>query len=134
MSDITSEKQSSVSSRRGSEQALHEQMEHILFKLKTDPSSITTEDARRLSENYNASDEKSARIISAVEAFALANEQMYEQDSDIGQPPHTSLTTLVQDLQAAVDATPDDVTTEVLRTTQSIVSSKYSSLYYVPPE
>ncbi|KAF1839905.1 uncharacterized protein K460DRAFT_297597 [Cucurbitaria berberidis CBS 394.84] len=99
-------------------------MEKILVKLKNDPGSITTEDARRLSENVEARDEKSARIISAVESFAVANEALHDQDPSLGQAPHTSLLTVVNDLHAAVDTNPSDITTEVLRTVQTNIVSE----------
>lgn len=109
------------------DQAFREQMEQILVKLRDNPGTITMEDARRLSENYDAGDERSARIISAVEAFAVANEQLHEQDITMGQAPHTSLATVVTDLNAAVELNPSGVTSQVLRVTQSILSSKWCS-------
>lgn len=115
------------------EDLFQQEMEKILVKLKNNPSSITTEDARRLSENVEARDEKSARIISAVESFAVANEALHEQDPNLGQAPHTSLLTVVKDLHAAVDTSPGDVTTEILRTAQSIVSSKFVIILSVLP-
>src|SRR2546425_675991 len=81
-------------------------MEHTMVKLMNNPSIITTEDARRLSENVAATDEKSARIISAVEAFAVANEDLHDEEPSLGQAPHTSLLTVVNDLNAAVEANP----------------------------
>ncbi len=99
-------------------------MEHVLEKLKNNPGSITTEDARRLSENYEARDESAARIISAVESFANANLNLHEQDPSLGQAPHTSILTVVKDLNAAVEISPDEVTPEALATTQSVVNSK----------
>jgi hypothetical protein len=101
-------------------------MQDILDKLRDDPSSITTEDARRLSENTVAGDLRTAKIISAVEAFAAASETIHEVDPQLGQAPHTSLLTVVNDLKIAVDQNPTDVTTEVLRKAQTIVSSKYT--------
>jgi len=98
-------------------------LDDILDKLRDDPSKITTEDARRLSENTIAGDMRTAKIITAVEAFAAANEALNEVDSQLGQAPHTSLLTVVNDLNVAVDQNPADVTTEVLRTVQSVVSS-----------
>ena len=110
----------SRSDRRDQFQAV---MKQILVKLKHNPSSITTEDARRLSENVEARDERSARIISAVESFAIANGNLHEQDPSLGQAPHTSLLTVVKDLHAAVESSPSEVTPEILRTAQSVVSS-----------
>ncbi|KAH7379310.1 hypothetical protein DE146DRAFT_774173 [Phaeosphaeria sp. MPI-PUGE-AT-0046c] len=94
----------------------------ILNKLKTDPSTITTEDARRLSENVVAEDEQTAKIISAVEAFAAASEVIHEVNPQLVQAPHASLLTVVNDLKVAVEQNPADVTTEVLKTAQNIVS------------
>lgn len=99
-------------------------LDSILTKLKTDPSTITTEDARRLSENVVAKDEQTAKIVSAVEAFAAASEVIHEVNPQLGQAPHTSLLTVVNDLKVAVEQNPADVTTEVLRTAQNVVSSK----------
>lgn len=42
------------------------QLEAIFAKLRTDPSSITAEEARFLSENVTASDERAVRIIPVV--------------------------------------------------------------------
>lgn len=100
----------------------------ILQKLKTDPSSITTEDARRLSENVVVHDDQTAKLISAVESFAAASEVMHEVNPHLGQAPHTSLLTVVNDLKVAVEQNPGDVTTEVLRTAQNVVSSKCYTL------
>jgi hypothetical protein len=100
----------------------------IYWKAKNAPGTITTEDARRLSEHAQASDMRAARIISAVESYATANETMHDDvDPTLGQEPHTSLLTVVNDLKVAVEANPDDVSTEVLKTAQTIVSSKYFS-------
>ncbi|KAL6711942.1 hypothetical protein ACN47E_002985 [Coniothyrium glycines] len=103
-------------------------MQLILNKLKNDPTAITTEDARRLSENHDAKDERSARIISAIEAYAVANEMLHELDPKLGQAPHTSLLTVVEDLNAAVGASPHEVTDEIFRMTQSIVSKMQKSI------
>ncbi|KAI8940224.1 hypothetical protein NX059_003928 [Plenodomus lindquistii] len=111
-----------------SEQDLAQQLDKTLLKLKQDPSSITTEDARRLSENYDAHDERSARIISAVEAFAVANVEVHNQNPSLGQEIHTSLLTLVKDLHAAVTLNPGDVTDEVLKTAQSVVSKMQKAI------
>ncbi|KAF2132598.1 hypothetical protein P153DRAFT_420568 [Dothidotthia symphoricarpi CBS 119687] len=105
-----------------SEAKLEREMIVILHKLKNDPGSITTEDARRLSENTEAKDERSARIISAVESLAVANVEVHEKNPELGQVPHTSLLTVVRDLDAAVARSPEDVTPDVLRGAQSIVS------------
>ncbi|KAH7087215.1 hypothetical protein FB567DRAFT_560910 [Paraphoma chrysanthemicola] len=97
-------------------------LEDVLKKLREDPSTITTEDARRLSENAEARDLRSAKIISAVEAFAAASEIVHEVDPTLGQAPHTSLLTVVNDLKVAVEQNPAGVTTEVLKTAQAVVS------------
>jgi hypothetical protein len=75
MSDTLSEKVSSdVSSDATSlSQQFQDQLESILRKLKTDPSSITAEEARTLSENVAICDDRAVRIISAVESLAIAN-------------------------------------------------------------
>jgi hypothetical protein len=75
MSDVLSEK---VSSDAGSDvttlsQRFQDQLEAILRKLRTDPSSITAEEARILSENVTTRDDRAVRIISAVESLAIAN-------------------------------------------------------------
>jgi hypothetical protein len=100
----------------------------ILAKLRDDPRSLTTEDARRLSENAVAGDMRTAKIISAVEAFAVASEVIHDIDPRLGQAPHTSLNTLINDLKIAVEQNPTDVTPEVLRTAQNVVSSKCTTL------
>jgi len=105
-------------------QQFNSQLHKVLDKLQKDPLSITTEDARRLSENYEAHDVRSAKIISAVESLAVAAQEIHEETPSLGQGPQTSLLTVVNDLKGAVDANPEEVTTEVLKTTQGIVSSK----------
>ncbi|KAH9879223.1 hypothetical protein J1614_002662 [Plenodomus biglobosus] len=118
------------SSTLPSKQDLCQQLEQTLLKLKQNPSSITTEDARRLSENYDTHDRRSARIISAVEAFAVANVEVHDQSPSLGQEIHTSLLTIVKDLHAAVSSNPDDVTDEVLKTAQSVVSSTLLTTFF----
>jgi hypothetical protein len=108
-------------------------LNNILEKLRNDPSSITTEDARRLSENAIAGDLRTAKIISAVEAFAAASEVINEVDPRLGHAPHTSLLTVVNDLRVAVDRNPSGVTTEVLKTAQTVVSSKHIILQRSSP-
>lgn len=104
------------------------QLQKVLDKLQKDPLSITTEDARRLSENYEASDERSAKIISAVESLAVAAQEIHEETPSLGQGPQTSLLTVVNDLKVAVDSNPAEVTSEILKTTQTIVSSKFRQI------
>lgn len=100
----------------------------ILHKFQNNPGSITTEDARRLSENAVANDLRTAKIISAVEVLAASSETIHEADPTLGQAPHTSLPTIINDLKVAVDQNPSDVTTEVLRAAQNVVSSKLGTL------
>jgi hypothetical protein len=86
------------------------------------------EDGRRLHEHFDARDERSARIISAVEALALANQDLAKEkgkESSLGQDGHVSLLTVVEDLLAGVDTNPEDVTNEVLKLLQLAVSSKF---------
>jgi hypothetical protein len=96
----------------------------VLQRLRSNPSSITEEDARRFSENVEAKAARTARLISAAESLAGARGDIYGNDAGLDQSPHPSLLTFVRDLYAAIEATPDDVDTEILKTTQSIVSSE----------
>ncbi|KAF2627933.1 hypothetical protein BU25DRAFT_340957 [Macroventuria anomochaeta] len=100
----------------------------VIERLRSDPSSITEEDARRFSENIEARDERSARLVSAVESLAAAHNDIYGQDTNLGQSPHPSLLTVVKDLYAAVETNPEDVNTEILRTTQSVVSKMQKAI------
>lgn len=59
-----------------------------------------------------------------MESLAVAAQDVHEQVPQLGQGPQTSILTVVNDLKAAVDTNPKDVTPEVLKTTQGIVSSK----------
>jgi uncharacterized protein YpuA (DUF1002 family) len=89
MSDISSEKPLSisassidVSSGQASEDQLkkiveklsEDQLKLILEKLNNDSSTLTAEEARIVSENVTHADERSVRIISAIEYLAIANE------------------------------------------------------------
>ncbi|KAH3941717.1 hypothetical protein HBH98_205930 [Parastagonospora nodorum] len=94
----------------------------VIHKLQNNPTSITTEDARRLSENTVVSDLQTAKIISAVEAIASSSAIIHQVDPTLGQAPRTSLPTIITDLKAAVDQNPNDVTTEVLKNAQNVVS------------
>ncbi|KAJ5059723.1 hypothetical protein PSV09DRAFT_2373231 [Bipolaris maydis] len=85
-----------------------DQLEAILDKLKTDPSSITADDARLLSDNFTT--------------------RVHHQESSHTQTHRRSLLTAAKDLHGAVDDSPEEVTTEVLRTTQSIVSKMQKAL------
>lgn len=97
----------------------------MLKKLKENPSAITTDEARRLHEHLDVTDEHSARIVSAIEALAAAHADIAKEEGDsvaLSQIGHASLPTLAQDLLSAVDKNPGDVTTELLRLTQSVLS------------
>jgi hypothetical protein len=59
--------------------------------------------------------------------MAEAAQQIHDETPSLGQGPQTSLLTVVNDLKAAVETNPAEVTVEILRTTQTIVSSKSSS-------
>ncbi|KAJ4402941.1 hypothetical protein N0V91_006852 [Didymella pomorum] len=100
----------------------------VLQRLRSNPSSITEEDARRFSENVEAKAARTARLISAAESLAGARGDIYGNDAGLDQSPHPSLLTFVRDLYAAVEATPDDVDTEILKTTQSIVSKMQKAI------
>ncbi|KAF1932083.1 uncharacterized protein M421DRAFT_54615 [Didymella exigua CBS 183.55] len=100
----------------------------VMQRLRSNPGSITEEDARRFSENVEAKDARSARLVSAVESLAAARSDIYSQETSLGQSPHMSLLTVVKDLYAAVEANPDDVDTEILKTTQSIVSKMQKAI------
>lgn len=96
----------------------------VIQRLRSNPSSITEEDVRRFSENVEAKDARSARLISAVESLAVARNDIYSNDAALSHSSHPSLLTLVKDLYAAVELMPDNVDIEILKTTQSIVSSE----------
>ncbi|KAJ4345290.1 uncharacterized protein N0V89_011420 [Didymosphaeria variabile] len=107
----------------------HSHFAKVLNKLKTDPLSITPEDARRLSEQVEVTDRRSAKIVSAVESLAMASEDIQQQlDPQTNSPPMVQVPShtqhnLVNDLKAAVDNHPDDVTADLLKATQDIVST-----------
>ncbi|KAI4647835.1 hypothetical protein J4E93_004246 [Alternaria ventricosa] len=105
MSDILSEKVSSDASSDATtlSQRFQDQLEAILKKLRKDPSTITAEEARILSENVPTRDDRA-------------------KGSSQAQAPHRSLLMAAKDLHIAVDGSPDEATTEVLRVAQSIVS------------
>lgn len=105
------------SAGRASQSTTHVSQD-VMERLRDNPSSINEEDARRFSENVEARDSRSARLVAAV------HNDIYGQDTKLGQSSHPSLLTVVKDLYAAVEINPGDVNTEILRTTQSIVSSK----------
>ncbi|KAI4631947.1 uncharacterized protein J4E87_002654 [Alternaria ethzedia] len=105
MSDILSEKVSSDASSDATtlSQRFQDQLEAILKKLRKDPSTITAEEARILSENVATRDDRA-------------------KGSSQAQASHRSLLMAAKDLHIAVDGSPDEATTEVLRVAQSIVS------------
>lgn len=93
-------------------------------KLKHDPTELTTEDARRLSENVDINDRRAALLVTAVESYVIGNEAMHEVDPNLGQAPHTSLSTILNDLKFAVELNPHNVTQDHLKSAQEIVSSR----------
>ncbi|KAF1996727.1 hypothetical protein P154DRAFT_623056 [Amniculicola lignicola CBS 123094] len=99
-------------------------IQEVLGKLKHEPLNITADDARRLHEHFDASDEHFAHVISAVEAIAGVNEGCRSEKIALpeGSNGKVELLTLVKDLQATVETHPNDVTAEVLRLTQGIIS------------
>jgi hypothetical protein len=97
--------------------------------LRTDPLSITTEDARRLSEQVEVTDRRSAKIVSVVESLALASQDIQQLNTQTDSPsmaqaPRHAQHNLVNDLRAAVENYPNDVTPDLLKATQEIVTSK----------
>lgn len=102
----------------------------VLDKLRTDPLSITPDDARRLSEQVEVTDRRSAKIVSAVNSLAVASQDIKEMGPklDLGgelasKPSHIQAA-LVTDLEAAVDKYPHEVSQEVFQKVQGIASSK----------
>ncbi|KAF2467514.1 uncharacterized protein BDR25DRAFT_374841 [Lindgomyces ingoldianus] len=110
-------------------QSFQYHLQKVLEQLQKDPLSITADDARRLHEHYNAVDERSSRIISAVESFAVAN---HEIQSEKGEPhsvsDEASLQSIVIDLHATIDANPGSVTPEVLKLAQTAVSKMQKAI------
>jgi hypothetical protein len=98
----------------------------VITKLLNDPTSISTEDARRFSENIEARDARSARLVSAVESLAAVREDLRGTDAPLGQTPHPSMLTIVRDLLADVENYPQDVDEEILKTTRAITNSECS--------
>jgi hypothetical protein len=96
----------------------------VITKLLNDPTSISTEDARRFSENIEARDARSARLVSAVESLAAVREDLRGTDAPLGHTPHPSMLTIVRDLLADVENYPQDVDEEILKTTRAIASSE----------
>ncbi|KAF1944152.1 hypothetical protein EJ02DRAFT_452759 [Clathrospora elynae] len=117
MSDTISEKPASeVSSKffndaHLDEHEIKELTDGVLSKLNNDPGSFTTDDARILSEHVVEGDENANLSLGLAHRASL-----------LTPVKNLNLRTAVEDLHAAVDAAPMAVTTEVLRTTQSIVS------------
>ncbi|KAJ4287950.1 hypothetical protein N0V90_011965 [Kalmusia sp. IMI 367209] len=94
-----------------------------------DPLSITTDDARRLSEHFEATDARSAKIISAVESLAVASRDINFLGPTIGQhEPHLAQMALVNDLKAAVEQHPKSVTPDILKATQGIIGKMQRAL------
>ncbi|CAN9320901.1 hypothetical protein B0T12DRAFT_515912 [Alternaria alternata] len=104
MSGILSEKTASdvSSDATTSSQRFQDQLESVLKKLKTDPGSITADEARILTENVAKPDDRAG--------------------PSHDQAPHRSLLMAAKDLHAAVDGSSEEATTEILRVAQSIVS------------
>ena len=104
----------------------------MLDKLRTDPLSITPEDALRLSDQIIATDDRSAKIVSAVNSLAVVSEEIKELDPRLNgsclchDPGHTQAA-LASDLNAAVDRHPSNVTPQLLKTVQGIVTSEHPS-------
>ncbi|KAF2270479.1 hypothetical protein CC78DRAFT_611377 [Lojkania enalia] len=111
----------------------HSFFQEVLEKLQKNPLAITAEDARRLHEHFDATDERSAKIISAIEALALAQPDIMATsngkiEAAAPSPPKVCLLTLVNDLAATVDANPDGVSPEVLESTQRVVSKMQKAI------
>jgi hypothetical protein len=121
---MSSNKTEKLHESAGDDKHFQSIVNEVLVKLREDPRSLTTEDARRLSENTVADDARMAKIISSVEAFAVANEVIHDINPHLSHAPHISLPTLINDLKVAVEQNPADVTTEILRTAQNVVSSE----------
>ncbi|KAL1794684.1 hypothetical protein ACET3X_006500 [Alternaria dauci] len=104
MSDILSEKTTSDVSTDATtaSQRFQDQLESVLKKLKSDPCSITADEARILTENVAIRDGRAG--------------------PSHDQAPHRSLLMAAKDLHAAVDGSSEEATIEVLRIAQSIVS------------
>ncbi|KAF2663083.1 hypothetical protein K491DRAFT_584500 [Lophiostoma macrostomum CBS 122681] len=95
----------------------------VIEKLQKDPTTVTTDDARRFHEHFDVNDEHSARLVSAIEAFAAAHDDIAaEKGESLVGAGHASLHTLIQDLHSAVDRNPGDVTQALVKLTQSLVS------------
>lgn len=103
----------------GTSQSPFSVSQDVIQRLRSNSSSISDEDACRFSETIEAKDARSARLVSAVESQATAR-----NDAGLSQRSYPSMLTLVKNLYAAVEAMPDDVDTEILKTTQSILSSE----------
>ncbi|KAF2437423.1 hypothetical protein P171DRAFT_182524 [Karstenula rhodostoma CBS 690.94] len=119
--------------RTSSSSSEYSHFKEVLEKLRTDPLSITPEDARRLSEQVEVTDRRSASIVSAVESLALASQDLQQLDTQSDPPPmvheprHTQQV-LVNDLKAAVDSDPTLVTPDLLKATQEIVSKMQQAI------
>jgi|SRR5690242_7952848 len=102
---------------------LQSAMELVLGKLRRDPKTVTTEDVRSLTDNAEEADTSTAEVIAAVADVVARNK---EEQAVLGNEASCSinLSKVVEDLLAAVNTLPGEVNTDILKTTQSIVSSE----------
>ncbi|KAF2187035.1 hypothetical protein K469DRAFT_570863, partial [Zopfia rhizophila CBS 207.26] len=103
-------------------------LQKVLEQLKKDPMSITAEDARRLHEHYNAVDERSAKVISAVEALAVVTPEIATTGGEDASNGTVSLYALVKNVHSTIDTNPADVTPDILKLAQSIVSKMQKAI------
>lgn len=108
-------------------QRLQSAMELVLGKLRRDPKTITTEDVRSLTDNAEEADTSTAEVIAAV-ADVVARNKEEQAVKDNKASCSVNLSKAVEDLLAAVKALPGEVNTDILKITQSIVSSEWSAL------
>ncbi|KAJ4990190.1 hypothetical protein SVAN01_04281 [Stagonosporopsis vannaccii] len=99
-------------------QRLQSAMELVLEKLRRNPRTITTQDIHNLANNADEADMSTAEVIAAVADVVARNKE--EQSAET--PCTFNLSQVIEDLHAAVKASPGKVTVDILRTTQSIVS------------
>jgi hypothetical protein len=101
-----------------------QKLEEILRLLRFNPSAITASQATFLRQNANPKDERTAAIITAIEAFVGAH-QAEETPYEKGRPD-TQMAFIVDDLNSVLDNSKTVVVTpEVLRNAQVAVSSEY---------
>ncbi|ORY08872.1 hypothetical protein BCR34DRAFT_657954 [Clohesyomyces aquaticus] len=110
-------------------QAFQFHLQKVLEQLQRAPLSITPADARRLHEQYTASDEHTANIISAVEAMAVANRDIKSDDGlyNAAQDP-AILHTLLMDLHVTLNINPQYVTPDLLKSAQDAVKTMQNAL------